>query len=50
VGQGDRTIIRWLKSFWVILSNPKILLVPNLSKRIDDWLLRFIGFNNLGKT
>ena len=48
--QGDRTIIRWLKSFWVILNNPKILLVPNLSTRINALLLKFVGFSNLSKT
>ena len=45
VKKGDRTIIRWLKSFWVILSNPQILLVPNLLKRINARLVRFVGFN-----
>lgn len=49
VKNGDRTMIRWLKSFLVIFSNPKILLTPNLSKRINNWLLKFLGFNNATK-
>ena len=46
----DRTIVRWLKSFWVILNNPQILLVPNLLSRISHWFIRLVNFSHKTKT
>ena len=48
--QGDRTIIRWLKSFWVILNNPQVLLVPSFLSRISHWFVRIINFGRKTKT
>lgn len=44
VEQGDRSTLRWLKSFWIVLNNPQILFVPNFLLRIKSLLFKIIGF------
>lgn len=50
VENGDRPTLRWLKSFWVILNNPQVLLVPSFLSRISHWLFRIVNFGRKTKT
>lgn len=40
VAAGDRSLMRWLSSVWVLLEHPQIFLAPALRRRLNQFLLK----------